>query len=111
MTAPPNFNELVHAPNRLKICALLAVVTSAEFSTVREALGVSDSVLSKHVAVLQDAGYVDVHKATCASRMRTSLSLTGAGVAAYEGHVEALRAITESSPAQRGRVRRSAATV
>ncbi len=76
MTAAPDFNDLVHAPNRLRICALLAAVSSAEFSTVREALGVADSVLSKHVAVLHDAGYVEVHKSTCASRVRTSLSLT-----------------------------------
>jgi len=110
VTAPPGFNDLVHAPNRLQICALLAVVGSAEFSTVRDALGVADSVLSKHVAVLHDAGYVEVHKSTCASRVRTSLSLTGAGTAAYEGHVAALRAITESvSLADRGPVRRRAA--
>ena len=76
LTAAPDFNDLVHTPNRLRICALLAAVSSAEFSTVREALGVADSVLSKHVAVLHDAGYVEVHKSTCASRVRTSLSLT-----------------------------------
>jgi DNA-binding MarR family transcriptional regulator len=98
LTAAPEFNDLVHAPNRLRICALLAPVGSAEFSTVRQALGVADSVLSKHVAVLHDAGYVEVHKSTCASRVRTSLSLTPAGRAAYEGHVTALRAITENGP-------------
>jgi DNA-binding MarR family transcriptional regulator len=98
LTVAPNFNHLVHAPNRLRICAVLAAVSTAEFSTVREALGVADSVLSKHVAVLHDAGYVEVHKSTCASRVRTSLSLTSAGRAAYEGHIAALRAITEDRP-------------
>jgi DNA-binding MarR family transcriptional regulator len=93
--AAHHFNDVVHAPNRLRICALLAGVRSAEFSTVRETLGVADSVLSKHVAVLHDWGYVEVHKSTCASRVRTSLSLTPAGSAAYEGHIPALRAITE----------------
>jgi len=112
VTAPPSFNDLVHAPNRLQICALLAVVGSAEVSMVRGALGVAGSVLSKHVAVLHDAGYVDVHKSTCASRVRTSLSLTSAGIAAYEGHVAALRAITDGGPlAERGRARRRAAMV
>jgi Winged helix DNA-binding domain len=93
VTAAPDFNDLVHAPNRLRICALLAAVGSAEFPTVREALGVADSVLSKHIAVLHDAGYVEVQKSTFASRVRTSLSLTPAGRAAYEGHIAALRAI------------------
>jgi DNA-binding MarR family transcriptional regulator len=90
------FDEVVHAPNRLRICAILSAVSYADFAAVRESLGVADSVLSKHVRVLHEAGYVDAHKATCASRVRTSLSLTEAGRAAYDGHVAALRAIVSN---------------
>jgi DNA-binding MarR family transcriptional regulator len=93
MSNAPRFDEIVHAPNRLQICAILSAVDSADFATVREGLGVADSVLSKHVRVLHEAGYIEVHKATCASRVRTSLSLTKAGRAAYDGHVAALRSI------------------
>jgi DNA-binding MarR family transcriptional regulator len=93
MSSGARFDEIVHAPNRLQICAMLSAVDSADFATVREGLGVADSVLSKHVRVLHEAGYVAVHKATCASRVRTNLSLTDAGRAAYDGHVAALRAI------------------
>jgi DNA-binding MarR family transcriptional regulator len=93
MSGAARFDEVVHAPNRLQICALLSAVDSADFATVRDGLGVADSVLSKHVRVLHEAGYVAVHKATWASRVRTSLSLTEAGRAAYEGHVAALQAI------------------
>jgi DNA-binding MarR family transcriptional regulator len=93
MSDAPRFDEIVHAPNRLQICAILSAVDSADFATVREGLGVADSVLSKHIRVLHEAGYIEVHKATCASRVRTSLSLTEAGRAAYDGHVAALRSI------------------
>ena len=93
MSDAPRFDEIVHAPNRLQICAVLAAVGSADFATVREGLGVADSVLSKHIRVLHEAGYIEVRKATCASRVRTSLSLTKAGRAAYDGHVAALRSI------------------
>jgi DNA-binding MarR family transcriptional regulator len=93
MTSAARFDEIVHAPNRLQICAILSAVDSADFATIREGLGVADSVVSKHVRVLHEAGYVEIHKATSASRIRTSLSLTGAGRAAYDGHVAALRAI------------------
>jgi DNA-binding MarR family transcriptional regulator len=93
MSTAPRFDEIVHAPNRLQICAVLAAVDSADFATVREGLGVADSVLSKHIRVLHEAGYIEVHKATFASRVRTSLTLTEAGRAAYDGHVVALRAI------------------
>jgi len=98
VSSSARFDEIVHAPNRLQICAMLAAVDSADFATVREGLAVADSVLSKHVRVLHEAGYVEVHKATCASRVRTSLSLTSAGRAAYDGHVAALRAIVANEP-------------
>jgi DNA-binding MarR family transcriptional regulator len=87
------FDEIVHAPNRLQICAILSAVSSADFATVREGLGVADSVLSKHIRVLHEAGYIDVRKSTCASRVRTSISMTAAGRTAYDGHLAALQAI------------------
>ena len=102
MSRAARFDEVVHAPNRLQICAMLSAVDSADFATVRDGLGVADSVLSKHVRVLHEAGYVAIHKATSASRVRTSLSLTETGRAAYEGHVAALQAIVgNGSPSAR----------
>jgi DNA-binding MarR family transcriptional regulator len=65
-----------------------------EFAAVRDAVGVSDSVLSKHVKQLEEAGYVRVRKATVLSRVRTNLSLTVAGRGAFAAHVAELRRIT-----------------
>ena len=90
----PRFDAVVHMPPRLQVCGLLAVVDVMDFAAVREQVGVSDSVLSKHVRQLEEAGYVTVHKATRASRVRTSLALTAAGRAAFEAHVAELRRIT-----------------
>lgn len=95
MTAvQPRFDAVVHMPPRLQICGLLAVVDTMDFAAVREQVGVSDSVLSKHVKQLEEAGYVTVRKATRASRVRTSLALTAEGRAAFEAHVAELRRIT-----------------
>ncbi|MDP5184079.1 transcriptional regulator [Blastococcus sp. BMG 814] len=95
MTAvEPRFDPVVHAPPRLQVCGLLAVVDTMDFAAVREQVGVSDSVLSKHVRQLEAAGYVRVRKATRASRVRTSLALTPAGRAAFDAHVAELRRIT-----------------
>jgi len=91
----PRFDAVVHAPPRLQICGLLAAVDTMEFAAVRDTVGVSDSVLSKHVKQLEEAGYVKVGKATIASRQRTSLSLTRPGRAAFAAHVAELRRITE----------------
>ncbi|MFE0105191.1 transcriptional regulator [Streptomyces sp. NPDC059009] len=87
------FNATIHAPNRLRICALLDVAGEAEFSVVQEQLGVSASVLSKHVTVLMDAGYVEQRKAVRDTRQRVWLTLTSRGREAYGAHHAALRAI------------------
>jgi len=93
------FNELIHAPIRLRICAILAEVNEAEFGTVRDALGLSDSVLSKHLKVLEDAGYVSLRKGTVDTRTRTWATLTKPGRAAFKGHIGALRALAASADA------------
>lgn len=87
------FDTLIHAPNRLKICALLAPVKSLEFMALREQLGVSDSVLSKHIKPLEDAGYVVVNKKTSQGRQRTWLSLSAKGTKAFSEHINALKEI------------------
>lgn len=43
---PPGFNELLHAPVRLSLAALLAPAVHVEFSYLRQATGLSDSALS-----------------------------------------------------------------
>lgn len=92
MTAGPVFDEVIHAPNRLKICALLAATDSAEFATLRDVLGVADSVASKHLKVLVEAGYVTLSKPTgTGGRARTWASLTRPGRAAFDGHLRALQ--------------------
>ena len=94
MTAvAPHFDAVIHPPPRLQICGLLAAVDLMEFAAVRDRVGVSDSVLSKHVKHLEEAGYVAVRKATVASRQRTSLSLTREGRRAFDAHVAELRRI------------------
>lgn len=84
------FDAVIHAPGRLQICAILASVDDAEFATVRDAIGVSDSVMSKHVKQLEDAGYVAVSKAAAGGRQRTWLALTAAGKRAFKAHVAEL---------------------
>lgn len=74
---------------------MLAAADQIEFGLVQERLGVSASVLSKHVSVLMDAGYVDQRKAVRDTRQRVWLQLTKAGLAAYEAHLAALRQILE----------------
>ncbi len=90
-------DPVIHAPNRLQMCCMLAAVDTIDFATVREALDVSESVLSKHVKTLEEAGYVKVSKAASDGRQRTWLSLTGNGRKAFTAHVAELNRLAASS--------------
>lgn len=87
------FDQVIHAPVRLRICAALDPVRENEFGTLLTLLGVSKSALSKHISVLADAGYVLQRRAVRDTRQRVWLGLTKPGRSAYQGHVAALRRI------------------
>lgn len=86
-------DTVIHAPNRLQICGFLTPLQEAEFQVIRDELGVSDSVLSKHLKKLEDAGYVAFRKGAVNGRQRMWAGLTKAGRAAFSGHVAALTQI------------------
>ncbi len=86
-------DEVIHSPVRFSIVATLAAVDKAEFGFVRDAVEVSDSVLSKQVAGLEAAGYLRVEKGYVGKRPRTWLSLNAAGHAAFHAHLATLDAI------------------
>lgn len=90
MRAAPVFDPVIHAPGRLQICAVLTSVDEAEFAALRDMVKVSDSVLSKHLKQLEEAGYVAPRKAAADGRRRTWVSLTTAGKAAFTAHVAEL---------------------
>jgi DNA-binding MarR family transcriptional regulator len=88
-------DPLIHAPARLQVLATLSAVSEAEFATLRDVLDVSDSVLSKHISALADAGYVRSRKGVQAGRRTTWIALTGAGREALRAHVAALRRLID----------------
>jgi DNA-binding MarR family transcriptional regulator len=87
------FDELIHPSTRLSIVALLAAVDWADFSFLRDDLGLSDSALSKQLSALEEAGYVATERPLSDRRRRVRARLTPAGRHAFEGHVAALREI------------------
>ncbi|MBB1586937.1 MAG: transcriptional regulator [Propionibacterium sp.] len=92
------FDETIHSPNRLRICAALSAARQVEFATLERGLGVSKSLMSKQLKVLIDAGYVAVErKPQPFGRPRTWVGLTSAGRRAYRNHVAALRKIIEEN--------------
>jgi DNA-binding MarR family transcriptional regulator len=91
------FDELIHAPLRLQICAMLSPVRGLPFSDIRDSLEISDSVLSKHLSALAGAGYVEVSRVRADSRSRRQVTLTTPGRTALRGHLAALQAIAAAA--------------
>ncbi len=87
----PKFDPVLHPPARLQACAILASADEVEFAMLRDALEVSDSVLSKHLRQLDQARYVDLRKAKRDGRVRTWVSFTRKGREAFESHVNELQ--------------------
>lgn len=92
-----HFDDVIHAPLRLRICGLLRPVDRLDFAVLRTALEVSDATLSKHVKTLIVAGYVVSDKTASVDRADARrvmwLSLSRAGKSAFDAHIRALREI------------------
>jgi DNA-binding MarR family transcriptional regulator len=84
-------DEVIHAPVRLSVMAALANAERITFGFLRDTVEVSDSLLSKHIATLEAAGYVAVVKGYEGKRPRTWFSLTGQGRAAFRRYRETLQ--------------------
>ncbi len=87
----PVFDAVIHEPHRLQICAYLVPATGREFGEVRDAIGLSDSALSKHLKALTAQGYTRLEKGSRGGRQVTTVMLTGAGREALCGHVAELQ--------------------
>lgn len=94
-TVEPRFDEIIHEPMRLRICGLLSGMKEVPFSVIRETLGLSDAMCSRHLKTLADCGYVVLTKRRGESNrhMVVWASITPEGRAAMTAHLAALRAI------------------
>ncbi|MDQ0757054.1 transcriptional regulator [Arthrobacter sp. B3I4] len=95
------FDDVIHAPVRLRICGVLRPVEQMDFAVLRDTLRVSDATLSKHLKTLAEASYVTLTKAASAARpdarRLTWVTLTPAGRIAFDAHVRALKEIAGSA--------------
>lgn len=92
-------DTLIHQPARLSIMAALASAEEIEFAALREAINISDSLLSRYIGMLEEAKYVKVRKGFVSKRPRTWLSLTDDGRKAFEQHIQLLNQIvSQPSP-------------
>lgn len=95
MRVESRFDEAIHAPTRLRLCAMLRPLTEADFAAIAVTLDLSEANLSKTVKNLVDLGYLVTSKQTSPqradARKTTTVKLTPLGRRAFDGHIAALR--------------------
>lgn len=87
---------------RCRRCRRVGLLASGadwvDFAALRDAAEISDSALSKHSRVLEDAGYLEVRKGAVGRRPRTWFRLTPHGRKAFQAHIAWLQQAAHSQP-------------
>jgi DNA-binding MarR family transcriptional regulator len=83
-------DEIIHPQARLAIMAYLNGIEGASFTTLRDALEVTDGNLSVHLRRLQDASYIDVNKSFVDRKPNTFVSITKKGQKAFMEYLATL---------------------
>jgi DNA-binding MarR family transcriptional regulator len=94
-------DDVVHQRVRLGILAVLAEADRADFAFLKERLDLTDGNLSRHLQVLEEAGYVAITKTFEGRRPRTWVVATKSGRAAFGDHLAALQQIINLATGER----------
>lgn len=88
-------DDTIHQKVRLGILAVLAEADQADFGFLKDALDLSDGNLSRHLRVLEEAGYVRIEKGYEGRRPRTWVNATRRGRRAFSKHLAALQQLID----------------
>jgi DNA-binding MarR family transcriptional regulator len=95
-----DLDDVVHQRVRLGLLAALMEGRRVEFTYLRDHLGLTDGNLSRHLQVLEEAGYVRAAKGFEGRRPRTWVSATALGRQAFRAEIEALKLIVATFEGQ-----------
>ena len=90
-----NINKAFDHRIRLGIMSVLMVNESADFSTLKELLGVTDGNLASHAKALELEHYMSVEKQFIGKKPNTSYRASKEGRKAFQEHIEALEQLIQ----------------
>lgn len=99
-------DDVVHQRARLGVLALLAPADDIDFGFLKESLGLTDGNLSRHLQVLEDAGYLEIKKGFEGKRPKTRVAITKEGREALDQEMRALRELVAGLDNGAGKKRR-----
>ncbi|WP_264559093.1 MULTISPECIES: winged helix-turn-helix domain-containing protein [unclassified Flavobacterium] len=92
-----NINKAFDHRIRLGIMSVLMVNESADFSTLKELLGVTDGNLASHAKALENEAYIIVEKQFIGRKPNTSYIATKEGKKAFQDHIDALEKLISNT--------------
>lgn len=92
-----NINKAFDHRIRLGIMSVLMVNESADFSTLKELLGVTDGNLASHAKALESEAYIIVEKQFIGRKPNTSYIATKEGKKAFQDHINALEKLISNT--------------
>ena len=92
-----NINKAFDHRIRLGIMSVLMVNESADFTTLKELLGVTDGNLASHTKALETENYIMIEKQFIRKKPNTSYRVTIIGRNAFTSHIEALEKLISKS--------------
>ena len=92
-----NINKAFDHRIRLGIMSVLMVNENADFSTLKELLGVTDGSLASHAKALESENYITVEKQFIGRKPNTKYIATKEGKKAFQEHIEALEKLISKS--------------
>ncbi len=90
-----HLDDLVHQRVRLGILAVLHDAHGISFTQLRDTLGVTNGNLSRHLQVLEHAGYVRIDKDFIDRRPHTCVTSSTAGRDALRAEIRVLRTLVD----------------
>jgi DNA-binding MarR family transcriptional regulator len=83
-------NKVFESRIRLGVMSMLIVNEDMNFKDLRQLLEVTDGNLATHLNVLEENGFIKVHKGFVGRKTHTTYQITKAGERAFRNHLEAL---------------------
>ena len=91
------FNKAFESKARLGIMSILMANESADFTTLKSLLGLTDGNLAGHTRNLEELGYIRSEKRFIGRKPNTTFSVTEEGRDAFAAHIAALESFLKNN--------------
>ena len=86
-----DLDKVIHQPIRTRIMAFLANVKECDYTSLKNALKLTDGHMSTHMKELLASGYIEMEKSFFENKPRTTYRITKDGKKRFLNYVNALK--------------------